>query len=228
MRAIFSSDSDVLVGLDAQAPLRVLQAILDGAARILLEVCAIHRLQKESLERQVCKSFRRGVVLWKDELELVAFDDREFAIRFQADADPVDSGRRHDCPVGLHGDLEATPMEGLDQRGVHLQQGLSARTQKRWPSPPVHSRSIASARSSALLYRPPLLPSVPTKSVSQNLHAAVARSASRPDQRLQPAKRQNTAGRPACAPSPCRVRKISFTAKPLMRSFRSSVDKPHR
>src|SRR5215211_8709296 len=127
MRAIFSSDSDVLVGLDAQAPLRVLQAILDGAARILLKVCAIHRLQKESLERQVCESFRRGVVLWKDELELVAFDDREFAIRFRADADPVDSGRRHDCPVGLHGDLEATPMEGLDQGGVHLQQGLSAR-----------------------------------------------------------------------------------------------------
>ncbi len=32
-----------------------------------------------------------------------------------------------------------------------------------------------------------------------------ARSASRPDQRLQPAKRQKTAARPLCAPSPCSV-----------------------
>ena len=37
------------------------------------------------------------------------------------------------------------------------------------------------------------------------LDAAVARSASRPLHRLQPAKRQNTAGRPAFAPSPCKV-----------------------
>ncbi len=49
------------------------------------------------------------------------------------------------------------------------------------------------------------LPSVPTNSVSQNVHAAAARSSSRPDHRLQPAKRQNTAGRPVSAPSPCNV-----------------------
>ena len=35
--------------------------------------------------------------------------------------------------------------------------------------------------------------------------AAPARSCSRPDHRLQPANRQNTAGRPAWKPSPCRV-----------------------
>ena len=40
---------------------------------------------------------------------------------------------------------------------------------------------------------------------------ALARSCSRPVQRLQPAKRQNTAGRPAWPPSPCSVRKISLT-----------------
>ncbi len=49
------------------------------------------------------------------------------------------------------------------------------------------------------------LPSVPTKSVSQKRQTAVSRSASRPDHRLQPAKRQNTAGRPAFSPSPCKV-----------------------
>ena len=44
------------------------------------------------------------------------------------------------------------------------------------------------------------------------LQTAVARSSSRPDQRLQPAKRQKTAAWPAWPPSPCSVRKISFTA----------------
>ena len=44
------------------------------------------------------------------------------------------------------------------------------------------------------------------------LQIADARSCLRPDHRLQPEKRQNTAARPACPPSPCRVRKISLTA----------------
>ena len=39
---------------------------------------------------------------------------------------------------------------------------------------------------------------------SQKRHMASARSTSRPLHRLQPAKRTNTAGRPALAPSPCR------------------------
>ena len=52
----------------------------------------------------------------------------------------------------------------------------------------------------------------PVIMMSQNRQAAEARSASRPLHRLQPAKRQNTAARPAWAPSPCRVMKISFTA----------------
>ena len=53
-------------------------------------------------------------------------------------------------------------------------------------------------------------PSVPTKSVSQKVQTAVARSRSSPLHRLQPAKRRKTAGRPACPPSPCTVRKTSL------------------
>ena len=52
---------------------------------------------------------------------------------------------------------------------------------------------------------PPPGPSVSTKSVSQKVQTAVALSASRPLQRLQPAKRQKTAGRPVWAPSPWSV-----------------------
>ena len=76
-------------------------------------------------------------------------------------------------------------------------------------SPPVHTTNgleyprycgqvfaIAAAKVSAVSKRPPPVPSVPTKSVSQNWHTALLRSSSRPDQRLQPANRQKTAGRP--------------------------------
>jgi hypothetical protein len=72
--------------------------------------------------------------------------------------------------------------------------------------------ATAAASAAASAKRPPPVPSVPTKSVSQKRHAASARSVSRPDHRLQPANRQNTAGRPARAPSPCNVKKISLTA----------------
>ena len=62
--------------------------------------------------------------------------------------------------------------------------------------------ATTSASSTADTKEPPPGPSVPTKSVSQNWQMALPLSASRPDQRLQPAKRQKTAGRPTFAPSP--------------------------
>ena len=64
-----------------------------------------------------------------------------------------------------------------------------------------HREATASARSLAVAKRPPSGPT-PTKSVSQNVHTARCRSDSRPVHRLHPANRQNTAARPAFAPSP--------------------------
>jgi hypothetical protein len=70
------------------------------------------------------------------------------------------------------------------------------------PPPPA---AIAEAKAAASANLPPPSPSVPTNSVSQKRHSALARSSSRPLQRLQPEKRQKTAGRPARRPSPCSV-----------------------
>src|SRR5580704_8630761 len=84
--------------------------------------------------------------------------------------------------------------------------------------PPIQAPSMAMESASASAKLPPRVPSSPTKSVSQNWQMAPARSFSWPDQRLQPEKRQNTAARPAFAPSPCNVRKTSFTAYLLMRA----------
>src|SRR5258708_39708216 len=94
---------------------------------------------------------------------------------------------------------------------------MSASSSWRSGSPPVHTTkrnssdccghvaSIASANRSALENLPPPCPSTPTKSVSQNWQIALDRSFCRPDQRLHPENRQNTAARPAWAPSPCKV-----------------------
>ena len=65
-------------------------------------------------------------------------------------------------------------------------------------------QEIAAAKAAAVANFPPSGP-VPTKSVSQNVHTASARSASRPVHRLHPLNRQNTAGRPLFAPSPWSV-----------------------
>src|ERR1019366_7116871 len=76
---------------------------------------------------------------------------------------------------------------------------------------PLHLATMSSARRSALAKRPPPGPSVPTKSVSQNLQTADGRWRSRPVHRLQPANRQKTAARPVLWPSPCSVMKIDLT-----------------
>src|SRR5262249_41068605 len=77
-------------------------------------------------------------------------------------------------------------------------------TTKRLPdvSPLGQCSAIARARASGESNFPPPSPPVPTKSVSQNEQTACFRSFSTPDQRLHPANRQKTAGRPAWAPSP--------------------------
>src|SRR3546814_7311752 len=59
-----------------------------------------------------------------------------------------------------------------------------------WPQ----ARAAAAASAPGVSNLPPSGPT-PTKSVSQKVQSAVARSSSRPDQRLHPEKRRNTAGR---------------------------------
>ena len=81
-------------------------------------------------------------------------------------------------------------------------------TNGRLRRPLPHALSTASARAPAVSNHPPPGPSVPTKSVSHHAEQPPGpfdRSGSRPVQRLQPVNRRNTAGRPACMPSPCSV-----------------------
>jgi len=63
--------------LDAEAPLRIPQAVLD-ARRVSLRRRAVHRLEKKASERKMGVTLRRRVGLWKHQLEFVACDHRQF------------------------------------------------------------------------------------------------------------------------------------------------------
>jgi hypothetical protein len=126
MLEIFSSDSKVFVGLNAEAPLRVLQAVLDRASCIGHNVRSIHRLEQEFIEREMRKSLRRRVFLRIYQLEFIPFENHQLARGFRADANPVDSRRRRNRAVGFNCYLESAYVQGVSQFSIDLKQRLSA------------------------------------------------------------------------------------------------------
>src|SRR5688500_3683917 len=60
------------------------------------------------------------------EFQLVTVGRSYGRVRFGAHADPVEPSRRRLGSVGLHGDLEAFGMKGVDERLIQLQQRLTA------------------------------------------------------------------------------------------------------
>ena len=65
-------NSNQLVSLQAESPLRVMQAVVDCHSRITLALAAIHRLKKEMCELQFVEELRHGSSLRVDQLQLVA------------------------------------------------------------------------------------------------------------------------------------------------------------
>jgi hypothetical protein len=126
MLEIFSSNSNLFVSLNAEAPLRVLQTVLNRASSIDSNIRPIHRLEQELLECEVREPFRRRVFLWIYELEFVTGADGQFALGFWTDANPVDSRRRHNRSIGLDCDLESPRVQGRGQLSMDLKQRLSA------------------------------------------------------------------------------------------------------
>lgn len=65
-------DVEDLVGLEAQPPAGVREAVLDRCLGVFLAARAIHRLQEAVLEVQRLKGFGRRCWLREDQLQLVA------------------------------------------------------------------------------------------------------------------------------------------------------------
>ena len=149
--------------------------------------------------------------LREDELELVAAREHEWrAPAFgltQIQSMPARAALR---AVGLDRDLEAARVQRVDERRVELQQRLAAgahdeRSRAAHVRDGQRRRDGVGERRRRVANLPPSGPDADEIGVAERGTIASARSASRPVHRLQPAKRQNTAGRPAFAPSPCSV-----------------------
>ena len=63
-----SGYSNHFMRLDAQSPLRVIQAIAQGALCILSSLRSVHRLEHEMVEMHVFKTIRHELGLWVDQL----------------------------------------------------------------------------------------------------------------------------------------------------------------
>ena len=149
------------------------------------------------------RSARAALRLRIDQLQLVAPSAARAARRPWADADPVDARGRGLRAVGLDRDLEAAGVQRVDQAVVELQQRLAAGAHHKRPRAR-HAPRAASARAMRVGQRRRRRRTArrrgrrcPRSRCRRSWQTACARSSSRPVHRLQPAKRQNTAGRPA-------------------------------
>src|ERR1700738_1696472 len=120
-----SSDTQVLMGLGAELPLRMSEAIGDRAPGVLANLGAVHRLQREALELEAGEILRRQVGLRVDQFQFVALAYLPRLTRLGAAAAAVDLRRRLHRAVRLDRDLEALRMQRGDQLGIDLQQRLA-------------------------------------------------------------------------------------------------------
>ena len=168
-----------------------------------------NRRTSRSTKRSGCAA---GIGLRVDELELLAAREGERSVGLGAHAQVIDAGRgqaacrwsrrrprsRAHAARRRQRRRAAAAARRPCRRRADVRR---ARDRRRRPaSARARHRRGRQRRRSA----PPSGPT-PTKSVSQNWQTASCRSSSRPVQRLQPLKRQKTAGRPAFRPSPCSV-----------------------
>ena len=164
------------------------------------------------LEVEILEALRLRARLGKDELEFVARSSRTSGAPALGltQIQSMPGGRQLACRWSRWRSRSPASWSACDERRRRAAAAARRRCRRRSGAPAARRRPatwrrrLRPGRSRWRTCRRPA-PSVPTKSVSQKGQMALARSSSRPDQRLHPAKRQNTAGRPVFAPSPCKV-----------------------
>src|SRR5580658_2243639 len=115
-----SGQADELVGLQAEAPARMREAIGCRLCDIGVLRRPVHRLQEEMPEGKPREAFRVEALLREDQLQFVAGCQRQRRIRLWADADPVEARWRRDRAIGLDRAGETVRMQGRNQGFVEL------------------------------------------------------------------------------------------------------------
>src|SRR5919204_1369959 len=91
LRPPLSRGAEQLVCLQAEPPLRMVEAVAQGKRGVLTHRRAIHGLQVEALEVKIFEEVRHGTLLWEDQLQFVAVAQDERRSSLGADADPVEA-----------------------------------------------------------------------------------------------------------------------------------------
>src|SRR6185369_14764467 len=105
------SDTERLVRLQAEPPLRMAQAVVDHACGIVGDLGPVHRLQREAREGEVREILRPRAGLRVDQFQLMPVPDHELGTGFRADADPVDASGHLDGAVGFDRDGKTARMQ---------------------------------------------------------------------------------------------------------------------
>ena len=115
-------DSEQPLNLEADAPLRMLQAVGHRELAVTLHGWPMHRLQEEVPEGQSVELLRLQAVLRVHELQLITAIDEQRRAGLRADGDPVDARNERARAVGLDAHLEPAGVESLDQWRVELEE----------------------------------------------------------------------------------------------------------
>ncbi|KAG0163919.1 hypothetical protein DFQ28_009441 [Apophysomyces sp. BC1034] len=175
------------------APLRMPLAPVDGPLRVQIPRRTVHWLHEEVLEIQLCVFRQPLIVLRNHDFQLIASCDDELGIDLRAHADPVDARQHRQCAVGLDRDFEPLSMQRIDQRGIELQHRFAAGA---------NDETVADSGR----VRRPQRRDLRRECVGVAILAAVlAMGANEIGVAKAAHRRQNTAARPALAPSPCNV-----------------------
>ena len=108
------------MGLQAEAPLGMGFAIVDGATGILFEVGPIHRLEEKVSEIPILHLLGLDGDLGIDKFEFIAGLQKNFGGGLGADAQPVDACGPGLGAIGFHGNFDMGVMEFFGQRLVEL------------------------------------------------------------------------------------------------------------
>ncbi len=121
-----SGNAQVFVGLQAQLPLRMGQAIADRLGCVVLPLRPVHGLEQQPRDPQPFIVFGWSTLLRKDQLQLVGPVEDDRRPRLRADTDPIQARWGRPGSVGLDGDGKAAVVESLDRGAVELKERLTA------------------------------------------------------------------------------------------------------
>ena len=116
------------MGLQTESPPRVIKTVLQRQLGIALSLRTIHWLQEKLLKIELIKALWLGTGLGKNEFQLTAMLKGEGRASLGTDTDPVDARWRKQCSICLNRNLEAFCVQGVNKRGIKLEQGFAACT----------------------------------------------------------------------------------------------------